>query len=274
MKRVNGVFLVGVSLVSLILIVAILAPVIAPYPYDRIDPGAILLPPSPSHPFGTDYLGRDVLSRIIYGARVSTIVGFVAVMISTIIGMILGAISGYYGGWVDSVIMRFVDIMLCFPTFFLILAVVSIFKPSMFNIMVIIGLTSWMTPARLVRAEVLVIREQGYVLYARVIGNSTWKILTRHVIPNSFGPLLVSATLGIAQAVLIESALSFLGIGIQPPTPSWGQMLSAGKDLIDIAWWLTLFPGLAIFITVLSYNLLGEGLRRMLDPKEAEYARI
>ncbi|MGB9668477.1 MAG: ABC transporter permease [Thermosulfidibacteraceae bacterium] len=272
MKGLNGVFLIGLVLVSVVLLLALFAPFIAPYPYDRIDANAVLLPPSLEHPFGTDYLGRDVLSRVLYGARVSTIVGFISVAISTVIGMVLGAISGYFGGWVDSLIMRFVDVMLCFPTFFLILAIVSIFKPSMFNIMIIIGLTSWMTPTRLVRAEVLVIREQAYVLYAKVIGLPWWKIIMKHIIPNSFGPLLVSATMGIAQAVLVESALSFLGIGVQPPIPSWGQMLSSGKDLIDIAWWLTVFPGLAIFITVLSYNLLGEGLRRMLDPKEVEYA--
>ncbi|MEO0278947.1 MAG: ABC transporter permease [candidate division WOR-3 bacterium] len=264
-------FYLGLSLVVLILLISIFAPFLTPYPYDRIDPNSILLGPSLSHPFGTDYLGRDVLSRVIYGARVSTVVGFISVAISVVIGVILGATAGYFGGWVDTLIMRLVDIMLCFPTFFLILAVISVFSPSMFNIMVVIGLTSWMTPARLIRAEVLVVKEKEFVLYGKVIGLSPIRILLRHVIPNSIGPVFVSATIGVAQAVLIESALSFLGIGIQPPVPSWGQMLSSGKDLIDVAWWLVVFPGSAIFLTVLAYNLVGEGLRDMMSPKGEGY---
>jgi len=194
-------------------------------------------------------------------------VGFVAVGIAVAIGTFLGAVAGYYGGWVDGLIMRFVDIMLCFPAFFLILAVVALLEPSIWNIMVVIGLTSWMGVARLVRAEFLSLKEREFVLAARSQGASDLRIIFSHILPNALGPVFVAAILGIGAAILTESALSFLGIGVQPPTPSWGNMLTAGKDNIEIAYWLSLFPGLAILITVLGYNLLGEGLRDALDPR-------
>ncbi len=263
----NRLALAGFFVVLAVVAVAIFAPWIAPYDYARIDPTAVLLPPTWKHPFGTDQLGRDVLSRIIWGARVSVEVGVISVGIATVIGTFLGAVAGYFGGWVDEVIMRFVDIMLCFPTFFLILAVISVLEPSILNIMVVIGLTSWMGVARLVRAEVLSLREREFVLSAKVSGLSPWKIILRHIIPNAMGPVLVAATLGVGSAILVESALSFLGIGVQPPTPSWGSILALGKDTIQIAWWLSFSPGCAILITVLGYNLLGEGLRDALDPK-------
>ena len=195
------------------------------------------------------------------------LVGFVAVGIAVAIGTFLGAVAGYYGGWVDGLIMRFVDIMLCFPAFFLILAVVALLEPSIWNIMVVIGLTSWMGVARLVRAEFLSLKEREFVLAARSQGASDLRIIFSHILPNALGPVFVAAILGIGAAILTESALSFLGIGVQPPTPSWGNMLTAGKDNIEIAYWLSLFPGLAILITVLGYNLLGEGLRDALDPR-------
>ncbi|BAT71354.1 peptide/nickel transport system permease [Thermosulfidibacter takaii ABI70S6] len=263
----NRLAFYGLLIVILVIFLAVFAPWIAPYDYAKIDPKAVLMPPSWRHPFGTDHLGRDVLSRIIWGARVSVEVGVVSVGIATVVGTFLGAISGYFGGWVDEIIMRFVDIMLCFPTFFLILAVISVLEPSIINIMVVIGLTSWMGVARLVRAEVLSLKEREFVLSARVSGLSAMKIILRHIIPNSMGPVLVAATLGVGSAILVESALSFLGIGVQPPTPSWGSILASGKDTIQIAWWLSFFPGCAILITVLGYNLLGEGLRDVLDPK-------
>ncbi len=263
----NRLALFGLIIVSFVVLVAILAPWIAPYDYAAINPRAVLMPPSWEHPFGTDYLGRDVLSRVIWGARVSVEVGLVSVGISTVIGTILGAVAGYFGGWVDELIMRFVDIMLCFPTFFLILAVISVLEPSILNIMVVIGLTSWMGVARLVRAEVLSLREREFVMSAKISGLSSWKIIMRHIVPNAMGPVIVAATLGVGYAVLVESALSFLGIGVQPPTPSWGSILASGKDAIQIAWWLSFFPGCAILITVLGYNLLGEGLRDILDPR-------
>jgi peptide/nickel transport system permease protein len=205
--------------------------------------------------------------RILYGARISLLVGFVAVGIATFIGILLGALAGFYGRWVDSLIMRFVDIMLCFPAFFLILAVIAFLKPSIWNIMIIIGLTSWMGVARLVRAEFLSLRERDFVLAAQSIGAKDARIIFRHILPNAISPVLVSATLGVAGAILTESALSFLGIGVQPPTPSWGNMLIAGKQTLGTAWWLSVFPGLAILITVLGYNLLGEGIRDAMDPR-------
>jgi peptide/nickel transport system permease protein len=208
-----------------------------------------------------------VLARILYGSRISLLVGFVAVGIATLLGIVIGAVAGYYGGWADAALMRFVDIMLCFPTFFLILAVIAFLEPSIWNIMVIIGLTGWMGVARLVRAEFLSLRERDFVIAARALGASDARLIFRHLLPNALSPVLVSATLGIAGAILTESALSFLGIGVQPPTPSWGNMLIAGKQTLGTAWWLSVFPGLAILVTVLGYNLLGEGIRDALDPR-------
>ena len=263
----NRLAFFGLIIVIFIIFLAVFAPYLAPYDYAKIDPHAVLLPPSWKHPFGTDQLGRDVLSRIIWGARVSVEVGVVSVGIATIIGTVIGAVAGYYGGWVDAVLMRFVDVMLCFPTFFLVLAVIAVLEPSILNIMVVIGLTSWMGVARLVRAEVLSLREREFVLSAKITGASDFRIIFKHIIPNAISPVLVAATLGVGSAILIESALSFLGIGVQPPTPSWGSILASGKDNIEIAWWLSFFPGLAILIAVLGYNLLGEGLRDILDPR-------
>jgi len=263
----NKLMLAGSGLVLLLLFVSLLAPWLAPYDPGQIDLTNVLASPSFKHLFGTDQLGRDVLSRMIWGARISLKVGFVATGVAIIIGTILGALSGYYGGWVDSVIMRFVDIMLCFPTFFLILAVIAFLEPSIWNIMIIIGLTGWMGVTRLVRADFISLRERDFVKAARAIGAGDLRIIFLHILPNAMASILVAATLGIAGAILTESALSFLGIGVQPPTPSWGNILTAGKDNIDIAWWLSFYPGLAILITVVGYNLLGEGIRDLLDPR-------
>ena len=265
LKR-NRMAMAGALIVLMMFCFALFAPV------SGRDPGAIdialrLQAPSLDHPLGTDDLGRDVLARILYGARISLLVGFVAVGIATFIGILLGALAGFYGRWIDSLIMRFVDIMLCFPSFFLILAVIAFLEPSIWNIMIIIGLTSWMGVARLVRAEFLSLRERDFVLAARAIGARDTRIIFRHILPNAISPVLVSATLGVAGAILTESALSFLGIGVQPPTPSWGNMLIAGKQTLGTAWWLSVFPGLAILLTVLGYNLLGEGIRDAMDPR-------
>lgn len=262
----NRMALAGGFIVVLMFLLALLATVLPG------DPAAInvqqaLLEPSTKHLFGTDDLGRDVFLRMLYGARISLLVGFVAVGISTLLGILVGALAGFYGGWVDALVMRFVDIMLCFPTFFLILAVIAFLDPSIWNIMIVIGMTSWMGVARLVRAEFLSLREREFVLAARALGASDLRLMVRHMLPNALSPVLVSATLGIAGAILTESALSFLGIGVQPPTPSWGNMLIAGKQTLGYAWWLSVFPGLAILITVLGYNLLGEGVRDALDPR-------
>ena len=244
-----------------------IGPSIVPYDPLASNTNAALQGPSASHWFGTDQLGRDVLSRMIWGAQISLKVGFVSTGIAILIGTILGAVAGYYGRWVDAVIMRFVDIMLCFPTFFLILAVIAFLEPSIWNIMVIIGATGWMGITRLVRADFISLKERDFVQAARVIGASDARIIFIHVLPNCMASVLVAATLGVAGAILTESALSFLGIGVQPPTPSWGNILTAGKDNIDIAWWLSLYPGLAILVTVLGYNMLGEGIRDSLDPR-------
>lgn len=246
---------------------SLLAPWLAPFDPGAIDLQAVLAPPSSAHLLGTDQLGRDVLSRMIWGARISLKVGFAATGLAIFIGTMLGAIAGYYGGWRDAIIMRFVDIMLCFPTLFLILAVIAFLEPSIWNIMIVIGLTGWMGITRLVRADFASLRERDFVLAARGIGAGDLRIIVIHILPNAMASVLVTATLGVAGAILTESALSFLGIGVQPPTPSWGNILTAGKDNIDIAWWLSLYPGLAILLTVLGYNLLGEGLRDSLDPR-------
>ena len=266
----NTLAVTGGILVLLVFILSILAPWIAPYDPSAIDIKNILIGPSFSHPFGTDDLGRDVLSRMIWGGRISLEVGFVAVGIATIIGIILGSIAGYYGRYIDSVIMRAVDIMLSIPTIFLVLAVIAILEPSIINIMIVIGLTSWMEPARLIRAEFISLKERDFVTAARALGANDGRIIMKHVLPNGLSPIMVSATMGVGGAILVESALSFLGLGVQPPTPSWGSLLSSGKDNIEIAWWLSAFPGLAILVTVLGYNLLGEGIRDALDPRQRE----
>jgi peptide/nickel transport system permease protein len=263
----NRLAIAGGVIVLILLLVAVFAPLLSPYDPNNIDRDQILEPPSVRHLLGTDDLGRDVLSRMIFGSRISLAVGFVAVGIATVIGMILGAISGSYGGWTDRMIMRFIDIMLSIPTFFLILAVIVFLGPSIWNIMAVIGLTSWMGVARLVRAEFLSLKEREFVLAAKALGAGDMRIIFGHIMINGMAPVFVSAVLGIAAAILVESALSFLGIGVQPPTPSWGNMLTLGKDNIEIAWWLSVFPGLAILITVLAYNLVGEGMRDALDPR-------
>ncbi|HNR52299.1 MAG: putative D,D-dipeptide transport system permease protein DdpC [Deltaproteobacteria bacterium ADurb.BinA179] len=257
----------GLVIVLSFFALSILTPVIAPYDPSAIDVDSILMPPSARHLFGTDDLGRDVFTRMLYGAGISLKVGFVAVGIATIIGVLLGSIAGYYGGVIDLIIMRFVDIMLCFPSFFLILAVIAFLEPSIFNIMAVIGLTSWMGITRLVRAEFLSLKERDFVLAAKTMGAKSPRIIFLHILPNAMAPVLVAATLGIASAVLVESALSFLGIGVQPPTPSWGNILTLGQSTLGVAWWLSLFPGMAILITVLGYNLLGEGIRDAIDPR-------
>jgi peptide/nickel transport system permease protein len=263
----HALLVVGGLIVGIMSLGALLAPWAAPYNPDMINVDALLQAPSAAHLMGTDALGRDVFSRILFGGRVSLWVGFVAVGIATAIGLVLGLVSGYFGRLVDEVIMRGVDVMLCFPSFFLILAVIAFLEPSLTNIMIVIGLTGWMGVARLVRAETLTIRERDYVLAARAAGAGSGRIIFRHILPNAIGPVLVSATLGVAGAILTESSLSFLGLGVQPPDASWGNMLLEGKEVLGIAWWLSVFPGLAILVTVLGYNLLGESLRDLLDPR-------
>ena len=254
-------------MIIIIFLIAGLASFLAPYDPGKTDVSLKLKSPSPQHYMGTDQLGRDVFSRMLHGAKVSLSVGFVAVAISIFIGILVGAIAGYYSGWVDSFLMRFVDIMLCFPSFFLILTVVALLGPSLFKVMVVIGITSWMGTSRFVRAEFLSLRERDFVQAAKALGVKDHRIIFRHILPNALAPVFVTATLDVATAILVEAGLSFLGFGVQPPAPSWGNILTEGRTYIFDAWWLTLFPGLAILITVLSFNLLGEGLRDALDPR-------
>ena len=265
--RRNQLALAGGVVVVFVAVLALLAPVIAPMDPNRPDVKKILDSPSSRHPLGTDQLGRDVLSRMLYGARVSLAVGFVSVGIATLIGIALGSAAGYHGGTIDAMVMRLVDLMLVFPRFFLLLAVLGFLRPSIWTIMAVIGLTGWMSVARLVRAEFLSLREREFVLWSQSIGASAFRIIWRHILPNAIAPVLVAITLGIPAAILAESGLSFLGLGVQPPHATWGNILSEGKDAIEIGWWLSVYPGLAILVTVLSYNLLGEGIRDALDPR-------
>ena len=241
---------------------------LVPYGYGRTDIKVGQRPPNKEHWLGTDDVGSDVLCRLIHGTRISLSVGFVAVGIASIIGIIVGAIMGYFGGKIDFLGMRLVEIMMSVPTFFLIITIVAFFPRSLFNIMVIIGITSWTGDARFIRAEFLKLRSQDFVQAAISLGLPLRSVLFRHMLPNGIAPVLISITFGVAGAIFIESALSFLGFGVAPPTPSWGQMLSTGVSTSgQFLWWLTLFPGMAIFLTVTAYNLLGEGLRDAIDPK-------
>jgi peptide/nickel transport system permease protein len=263
----NRLALVGGVVVVCLALLAVLANVIAPWDPNKPDVKRILEPPSTRHLAGTDQLGRDVLSRMLFGARVSLAVGFVSVGIAATIGILLGAAAGYHGGLVDAVIMRLVDLVLVFPRFFLLLAVLAFLKPSIWTIMAVIGLTGWMGVARLVRAEFLALKEREFVLWSQAVGAGAFRIIWRHILPNAMAPVLVAMTLGIPAAILTESGLSFLGLGVQPPHATWGNMLTEGKDTIELAWWLSVYPGLAILVTVLSYNLFGEGIRDALDPR-------
>jgi peptide/nickel transport system permease protein len=265
--RRNRPAVIALCTIMLIALMAIFAPLISPYDPTAIDVYNVLSAPGAAHFFGTDELGRDVLTRMIWGARVSLKVGFVAVGIAITIGILIGSLSGFYGGITDSILMRFVDIMLCFPTFFLILAVIAVVEPGISTIMMVIGFTGWMDVARLVRAEMLTLKERDFVMAARSVGANDLRIIFRHILPNALSPVFVSATFGVAGAILTESGLSFLGLGVLPPDPSWGNILTSGKDYITVAWWLSVFPGFAILFTVLSYNLVGEGLRDALDPR-------
>ena len=266
MKRFlkNRLAVAGALVLLVLAVVAVCAPWIAPYDPLRVSLPEALLPRSAANWIGTEPLGRDVLSRSIYGTRISLVVGFISVGISVAVGSLVGSIAGYYGGWIDSVLMRLVDTMLSIPTIFLLLAVIAMIGPSIEVIMVVIGLTSWMGVARLVRAEILSLKEREFVLAARVLGASSGRIIIRHLLPNALGPVLVSATLGVGGAILSEPVLSYLGLGVQPPMPSWGNVLNEGRVALGVAWWLTISPGVCILVTVLSLNLLGEGIREWI----------
>lgn len=265
--------LFGLVVVALVILTALTAPWLAPFDPVEQDIGNRLQPPGwrdpggQLHPLGTDHLGRDLLARVIFGAQPALLVGFAAVLISGILGMMAGLFSGYFGGRIDDVLMRLADIQLAFPFILLAIAVIGLLGPSLAVIIVVIGVSSWVVYARVVRGAVLSLREREFVQAARALGSRDWRVLLRHILPNVFTPWLVVATLDMARVIVIESALSFLGLGIQPPNPTWGGMLSDGRVYISTAWWLATFPGLAILVTVLGINLFGDGLRDTLDPR-------
>ncbi|HEU4371640.1 MAG TPA: ABC transporter permease [Methylomirabilota bacterium] len=266
--------LFGLVVVVLVVVTALAAPLLSPFDPIEQDLGDLRLK-EPGfrdtagrvHPLGTDHLGRDLLARVIYGARPALMVGFAAVAISGVIGMAAGLISGYFGGRVDDVLMRLADIQLAFPFILLAIAVIGVLGPSLQTIIVVIGVSSWVVYARIVRGAVLTLREREFVQAALALGSGDVRVVLRHILPNALTPWLVVATLDMARVIVIESALSFLGLGVQPPTPTWGGMLADGRVYISTAWWLATFPGLAILVTVLGINLFGDGLRDTLDPR-------
>jgi peptide/nickel transport system permease protein len=265
--------LFGLGVVSIVLLAAAFAPWLTPFDPLEQDINQRLQEPGWQtaegrvHALGTDHLGRDILARVIFGSRIALVVGLSAVLISGVLGMAIGLVSGYFGGKVDDFFMRLADVQLAFPFILLAIAVIGVLGPSLRNIIIVIGVSSWVVYARVVRGEVLSIREREFVQAAIALGSGDGRVLVRHVLPNAFTPWLVVATLDMARVIVIESALSFLGLGVQPPTPTWGGMLADGRVYLSTAWWLATFPGLAILVTVLGINLLGDGLRDTLDPR-------
>jgi peptide/nickel transport system permease protein len=265
--------LFGMIVVAAVILAAVFAPLVSPFDPLAQDIGQRLKEPGWQdaggrvHLLGTDHLGRDILSRIIHGSRIALLVGLSAVAISGVLGMAIGLVAGYFRGKVDDVLMRLADVQLAFPFILLAIAVIGVLGPNLRNIIIVIGVSSWVVYARVVRGEVLSIREREFVQAAIALGSRDGRILIRHVLPNAFTPWLVVATLDMARVIVIESALSFLGLGVQPPTPTWGGMLADGRVYLSTAWWLATFPGLAILITVLGINLFGDGLRDTLDPR-------
>ena len=257
----------GGVVVALVVLLTALAPVITPYPPTQQDFSQYLTPPSRAHLLGTDEQGRDVLSRVLYGGRLSLPIGIIAVGIATVFGYLFGALAGYCGSWPDAVLMRWMEIMLAFPTILLAMAVITILGPGVINVMIAVGISSIPFYTRVVRSSVLAVKHTEYVTAARAVGCSEARIVARHVLPNSFAPVMVLATTGTAAAIITSAALSFVGLGAQPPTPEWGSMLNAGRDYLRHAPWLTIFPGLAIVVAVVAINLLGDGLRDALDPR-------
>ena len=265
--------LFGLVVIALVVAAALTAPWLSPFDPIAQDIGHRLKPPGwldaagRVHPLGTDHLGRDLLTRVIFGAQPALLVGFAAVMISGVLGLVTGLLGGYFGGRVDDVLMRLADVQLAFPFILLAIAVIGVLGPRLSTIIVVIGVSSWVVYARVVRAAVLVLREREFVQAAQALGGGDGHILVRHILPNAFAPWLVVATLDMARVIVLESALSFLGLGVQPPTPTWGGMLADGRVYLTTAWWLATFPGLAILVTVLGINLFGDGLRDTLDPR-------
>ena len=265
--RRNKLAMLGLAIVLFLILMAIFAPLLAPYdPIMRIKEDSSL-GPSWTHLFGTDLLGRDIFSRVIYGSRISIEVGIVAVGISVILGLFFGALAGYFGRWPDAIIMRVADIFFAFPYILGAIAIMTILGSGIVNIFIAIGVLGWAYFARVFRGSILSIKNKEYIEAARALGASNTRIITKHIFPNAIAPIIVLATMNVGTAIIVEAALSFLGIGVQPPTPAWGKMLSEALDFIDLAPWMMLFPGLAIVFTVLGFVLLGDGLRDAFDPK-------
>ncbi|HUQ20420.1 MAG TPA: ABC transporter permease [Gemmatimonadaceae bacterium] len=260
----------GLAVVLIMLLAAIAAPLIARQDPLRIDLSHLLQRPSPDHWLGTDIQGRDIWARLVYGSRVSLTVGLISQGIALVLGVTFGLIAGYYGGWVEEVVMRLADVTLAFPTLLLLIAMVAAFQPSMGVVFATIGIVGWAGIARLVRGQVLVVRQLEYVQAIRALGARDWRIMLQHVLPNVIAPVVIAATLGVAGAIMAEAALSFLGLGVPPPAPSWGSMIADGRDLDQLrrAPWTSVFPGMAIGAAVLGFNLLGDALRDALDPKQ------
>lgn len=265
--RKNKLAMLGLGIVIVLILIAIFASFIAPYnPIERLKEESSLSP-SRIHLFGTDLLGRDIFSRVIYGSRISIVVGVVAVGISVVIGLFLGALSGYFGNIPDAFIMRIADIFFAFPYILGAIVIMTVLGPGIVNIFIAIGILGWASFARILRGSILSIKNKEYIEAAKALGASNYRIITKHIFPNAFAPIIVYATMNIGTAIIVEAALSFLGLGVQPPTPAWGKMLSESLNYIDIAPWMMLFPGLAIVITVLGFVLLGDGLRDAFDPR-------
>lgn len=259
---------IGLTIILILSLVALLAPVLAPHPYDEQSLFDSLLPPfSPNHLLGTDQFGRDTLSRIIWGARVSIQVGLIVTTVSMVIGLVIGCLAGYYGGAIDLILSNLIDLVWGFPLILVALLLVTVMGPGLDGAMLATGLVAWAGFARIVRGEVIALREWGFIVSAQSVGASDLRIIGRHILPNMLGPVLVMATFTMAAAVIIEASLSFLGLGVQPPQPSWGSMLNDGRAFVHRAWWMAVFPGAAIAILVLGFNLLGDGLRDVLDPR-------
>lgn len=267
--RKNRLAVVGLYLMLALYLAALLGAYLTPYEPNVIQDIAATrhLPPSLDHWMGTDKFGRDVLTRALYGARISLSIGFIAVAIAVTLGTAVGAVSGYFGGWIDTLLMRFVDVLISFPLLVLLIAVIALFQPSIFLVVAVLGLTLWPSTARIVRGEVLSLREREFVQAAYALGLGAPRIILRHIVPNVMGPVIVAATLGLGNIILIEAGLSFLGMSVQPPTPSWGNMIEEGREFLVQAWWAATFPGLAIVVTVVAFNLIGDGLRDALDPR-------
>jgi peptide/nickel transport system permease protein len=268
--RANPLLVAGGVVAALIVVVAVLAPLLAPFPGDAgtaTNPFAVLRPPSAQHWFGTDHVGRDIASRVIYGARVSPLIAFFVLLIACLIGIPLGIMAGYFGGWLDDLIMRVTDIFLAFPALLLALALAAVLPPSLTSVTIAISATWWPWYTRLIRGQAASVAGRPYIESCRALGISRRRIIARHVLPNAITPLIVQVSLDVGGVILTASALSFLGLGAQDPTPDWGLMVAEGQNYFTTAWWVVTFPGLAILVTAFAFNLVGDGLRDLLDPR-------